>query len=134
MTDSTAEFFQELGHCGHEPLLEKGRGTVRFDLVDGTRIARWLVTLDEGDVSVSRKDAAADCVVRAERTLVDAMASGQQQRIDRAHLDDGRWTASAFLLERCPRDTDATAARHWPRLPSGQDRRTGKRARTGGRS
>lgn len=76
MTDSTAEFFQELGRRGHAPLLEKGTGTVRFDLVDGTRIDRWLVTLDKGDVSVSRKNAAADCVVRAERTLFDAMASG----------------------------------------------------------
>jgi putative sterol carrier protein len=76
MTNSTAEFFQELGRRGHEPLLEKATGTVRFDLVDGTRIDRWLVTLDKGDVSVSRKNAAADCVVRAERTLFDAMASG----------------------------------------------------------
>jgi putative sterol carrier protein len=76
MTDSTAEFFQELGRRGHEPLLEKGTGTVRFDLVDDTRTDRWLVTLDKGDVSVSHKNAAADCVVRAERKLFDAMASG----------------------------------------------------------
>jgi putative sterol carrier protein len=76
MTDSTAEFFQELGRRGHEPMLEKGAGTIRFDLVDGTRTDRWLVTLDKGDVSVSRRNAAADCIVRAERTLFDAMASG----------------------------------------------------------
>jgi putative sterol carrier protein len=76
MTDATAEFFQELGSRGHEPLLEKGVGTVRFDLVDGTRTDRWLVTLDKGDVSVSRKNVAADCVVRTDRTLFDGMASG----------------------------------------------------------
>jgi len=76
MTDSTAEFFQELGRRGHEPLLEKATGIVRFDLVEGTRTDRWLVTLDRGDVSVSRKNAAADCVVRADKTLFDAMASG----------------------------------------------------------
>jgi putative sterol carrier protein len=34
------------------------------------------VTLDKGDVSVSRKNVAADCIVRAERTLFDAMVSG----------------------------------------------------------
>jgi hypothetical protein len=50
MTDSTAEFLLELGRRGHEPLLEKGTGTVRFDLLDGARIDRWLVTLDKGDV------------------------------------------------------------------------------------
>lgn len=76
MTDSTAEFFQELGRRGHEPLLEKGTGTIRFDLVDGKRSDRWLVTLDRGDVSVSRKNVAADCVVGADRALFDAMASG----------------------------------------------------------
>ena len=76
MIDSTAEFFQELGRRGHEPLLEKATGIVRFDLVDGKRTDRWLVTLDKGDVSVSRKNAGADCIVRAERTVFDAMATG----------------------------------------------------------
>src|SRR6266571_3387069 len=76
MTDSTAEFFEALGSRGHEPLLEKATGIVRFDLVDGKRTERWLVMLDRGDVSVSRKNAAADCIVRADRTLFDAMARG----------------------------------------------------------
>jgi predicted lipid carrier protein YhbT len=77
MTDATAGFFDELGRRGHEPLLEKGRGTVRFDLADGGRTDRWLVTLEKGDVSVSRKNVAADCVVRADRALFDAMARGE---------------------------------------------------------
>jgi putative sterol carrier protein len=76
MTDSTAEFFQRLGRRAHKPLLEKGTGTIRFDLVDGPRTDRWLVTLDRGDVSVSRKNVAADCVVRADRRLFDEMATG----------------------------------------------------------
>ena len=77
MTDSTAEFFQELGRRGHEPLLEKATGIVRFDLVDGRRTERWLVTLDRGDVSVSRKNAAADCIVRGDRSVLEAMATGE---------------------------------------------------------
>ncbi len=76
MTDATAEFFQRLAGRGHEPLLEKVKGTIRFDLVDRARTERWLVTLDKGNVSVSRKNVAADCIVRAERTLFDAMVSG----------------------------------------------------------
>jgi putative sterol carrier protein len=76
MTDSTAEFFHELGRRGREPLLEKARGAIRFDLVDGTRMDRWLVTLDRGDVSVSRKNLVADCVVCADRALFDAMVTG----------------------------------------------------------
>jgi putative sterol carrier protein len=77
MTESTAEFFHGLGGRGHEPLLEKAKGRIRFDLVDGTRIDRWLVTLDRGDVSVSRKNVAADCVVRTDKRLFDGMASGE---------------------------------------------------------
>src|SRR5436190_15328476 len=77
MTDSTAEFFRGLGRREHGPLLEKAQGTVRFDLVDGRRTERWLVMLDGGDVSVVRKNAAADCVVRAERTLFEGMVTGE---------------------------------------------------------
>ena len=77
MTDSSAAFFRELGGRGHEPLLGSATGVVRFDLVNGRRIDRWLVTLDRGNVSVSRKNAAADCIVRAEKALFDAMAVGE---------------------------------------------------------
>ncbi len=76
LDDPTTKFFHELGRRGHEPLLEKATGTMRFDLVDGARTERWLVTLDKGDVSVSRKNARADCVVRTARTLFDAIVSG----------------------------------------------------------
>jgi hypothetical protein len=48
MTDPTAEFFHELDRRGREPLLEKAIGSVRFDLADGRRIDRWLVSLDRG--------------------------------------------------------------------------------------
>ena len=40
MTDS---FFHELDRRGHESLLEKATGSVRFDLADGRRIDRWSV-------------------------------------------------------------------------------------------
>ena len=76
MTDSTAVFFDELGRRGHEPLLEKATGTVRFDLVDGEQIEHWLLTLSRGEVSVARENVAADCVVRADRALFDAMLTG----------------------------------------------------------
>jgi putative sterol carrier protein len=77
MADATAGFFQELGRRGHEPLLGNAKGSIRFDLGKGTRTDRWLVTLDLGEVSVSRKIAAADCVVRTDKTLFDGMVSGE---------------------------------------------------------
>ncbi len=72
----TTAFFQDLGRRGHEPLLEQATGTIRFDLVDGARTERWLVTLERGDVSVSRRNTRADCVVRARKALLDAIVSG----------------------------------------------------------
>ena len=77
MTDPTAEFFGELSERGHEPLLQKATGTVRFDLVDGKRTDRWLVTVRKGDVAVSRRNVRADCVMRADKAFFDRVATGE---------------------------------------------------------
>lgn len=75
--NGTTEFFAELERSGHEPLLEKVKGTIRFDIVDGKRKTRWLVTIDRGDVTVSRRNASADSVVRMDRALFDRLATGR---------------------------------------------------------
>jgi putative sterol carrier protein len=77
MTDATAEFFQELGRRGHEPLLEKATGAIRFDLTAGPRTEHWTVAVDNGDISVSRKARTADCVVRAEKAVFEELANGE---------------------------------------------------------
>src|SRR5215218_5995393 len=77
MTDATAEFFDALVERGHEPLLEKATGTVRFDLKDGKKTDRWLVTVVKGDFAVSRQNMRADCVVTADKSLFDGIASGK---------------------------------------------------------
>ncbi|HEX2292756.1 MAG TPA: SCP2 sterol-binding domain-containing protein [Gaiellaceae bacterium] len=81
MGDATAEFFDELARRGREPLLEKATGTLRFDLVDGKRIERWRVAIEKGDVTVSRKNAAADCVVRTEKSVFESLARGELQML-----------------------------------------------------
>ena len=40
MAQTTAEFFNDLSVRGHEPLLEKATGTIRFELTNG-RLAGW---------------------------------------------------------------------------------------------
>jgi hypothetical protein len=53
-SDLTAECFDELASRGHEPLLRKVTGSARFDVVAGQRTEHWLVTIDKGDIRVSR--------------------------------------------------------------------------------
>jgi putative sterol carrier protein len=77
MADATALFFDELAQRGHEPLLGGAVGSVRFELVAGSHVDAWRVTLEDGDVSVSRDESAADCVVRADKVLFDGIATGQ---------------------------------------------------------
>lgn len=75
--DATETFFAELAERGHEPLLEKAKGTFRFELRRGKQTDRWLVTIDKGDVSVSRRNVAADATMRTSRELFDGLASGE---------------------------------------------------------
>jgi putative sterol carrier protein len=76
MTAST-EFFEELGRRAHEPMLEKLRATIRFDLARDGRTERWLVAVDRGRLAVSRRNARADCVVRMDAALFDRLAVGE---------------------------------------------------------
>ena len=76
-SDAIAGFFAELGQRGHEPLLENASGSVRFDVTDGKRTERWLLTIEKGDLAVSRKNAAADCVVRADRAAFERAVEGK---------------------------------------------------------
>jgi putative sterol carrier protein len=75
-TDPTARFFEELAARGEEPLLRKASGSTRFDLVDGKRTLHWLIRVDRGKITVSQKNASADCIIRAQKAVFDKVASG----------------------------------------------------------
>ena len=77
MADATTQFFTELEERGHDPRLGKVRGSMRFDLSNGSRRARWLVTVDRGDITVSRRNGKADCVVRTDQAVFEAVARGE---------------------------------------------------------
>ena len=77
MADAMTEFMNELGRRGHDPLLRKVNETVRFDLVNGKNTDRWLVRIENGDLTVSHKGGAADTVLRLDSELFDRMARGE---------------------------------------------------------
>jgi hypothetical protein len=81
MTDVTVEFFDDLAQRGHEPLLGNASGTMRFDIADGKKIETWFVTIDRGDVTVSRAGGAADSTLVAGKALFDRLASGQASAV-----------------------------------------------------
>jgi predicted lipid carrier protein YhbT len=81
MSDAILELFQELGRRGHEPLLAKVTGSVRFDLVDDGRTDRWLVAVNKGNIEVSHKGGPADCTIRADRVLFERICRGEENAI-----------------------------------------------------
>jgi putative sterol carrier protein len=81
MQSPTDTFFADLGGRRHQPLLKSASGIVRFDLIDGERVEHWCVTMDRGEVAVSRKNVRADAVVRLDRATFDGMVSGSVNAI-----------------------------------------------------
>jgi hypothetical protein len=76
MSDPTTEFFVRLERRGHEPMLARTSGTIRFDLDGPHETEHWYVRIRKGDLTVTRDDDEADCVVRAGKELFDRLASG----------------------------------------------------------
>jgi putative sterol carrier protein len=81
MTDATTRFFEELAQRGHEPRLENASGSLRFDIANGRTTAHWFVSIDKGNVAVSRSGDAADCTIVASRTVFDGLASGKASAV-----------------------------------------------------
>ena len=74
MADAVEGFFQKLAARGHEPVLHLVSGTFRFEI--GRR--RWLVRVHNGDVRVSREEAAVDCVLVCDESMFAAFLAGEK--------------------------------------------------------
>ena len=82
MADKVEEFFHELEDKGHQPLLAKVKGTVRFDLENGSEPTdHWLVDVDRGDFTITKENIAADCVIQSDRELFERLITGQENAI-----------------------------------------------------
>ena len=77
-TSSTETYFDALDRRGHEPLLEKASGTVRFDLAQAGGTEHWMVGIDRGDIHAAPcgADVLADCVVATDQSLFDGVLTG----------------------------------------------------------
>ena len=79
--DPTTRFFEELAERGHQPLLRKATGSTRFEIVDGRRVRRWLVRVDKGNIAVEPGGGEAECVIPAQRTVFERVASGRANAV-----------------------------------------------------
>lgn len=92
MSDATSEFFAELDRSGGERLLRKTIGTVRFDIEHDQEIDHWFVTINHGDIEVSRENRDADCVIRTDSVFFERMIRGDVKPIP-------AWLRHDFLIE-----------------------------------
>ena len=79
--DGTTRFFDSLAARGNQPLLRKSTGCTRFDVVDGTRVRRWRVSVTKGDLVVEPGGGDADCVMRVERRVFERIVSGRMNAV-----------------------------------------------------
>jgi putative sterol carrier protein len=77
MPDAIAEFFESLRSRSPEPLLGTVCGSLRFEVSSGRSTERWLVSIDAGNLAVSRRGGKADCTVRARRDVFNRVATGE---------------------------------------------------------
>lgn len=81
MADQVTSFFEELGGKRHVRLLEGASGTILIEIDSGKTVDRWYVKIKRGDVSVSDKGTAPDCVVKTDRATFQAIVSGQMNAL-----------------------------------------------------
>ncbi|MCP3785707.1 SCP2 sterol-binding domain-containing protein [Micromonospora sp. A3M-1-15] len=77
MSEVTRRFFDELERHGHERVLRKTSGTLRFDLEHDDEIDHWLVEIRGGGVRVSQQNSDADAVIRSDNAFFERMVRGE---------------------------------------------------------
>lgn len=79
--NATLTFFEAIDRRPHEPLLDKVKGTVRFDLRRDGQTEHWLVEIDRGAVAVYREEREADSVVVVDPELFEELAAGSENAV-----------------------------------------------------
>lgn len=103
MSETTRAFFAALERHGHERVLKKTSGTIRFDLEHDHEVDHWFVEIRSGAIRVSQENSDADTVIRADNAFFDRMARGEAKPLP-AWLRNDITTEGKFqfivLLER----------------------------------
>ena len=77
MSETTREFFDALERHGHERVLKKTNGTIRFDLEHDHEVDHWFVEIRGGVIRVSQQNNDADTVIRSDSAFFERMVRGE---------------------------------------------------------
>jgi hypothetical protein len=102
--DPVTRFFAALAEPGHLATFAGESATLRFDIGDGKDIERWHVTVNKGDVTVTRQNRSADAVVRIQRPHFEAIVSGRlnaQAALLRGLLTCEGSVSALMMFQRC---------------------------------
>lgn len=103
-SDPVARFFAALTQPGHLATFEGESATLRFDVVDGERVDRWHLKVDNGDVTVTRRNGPADVAVRIQAPDFEAMLAGRmnaQAALLRGLMSFEGNVAALMMFQRC---------------------------------
>jgi hypothetical protein len=79
MPVTARSFFTALNDRGSRPLPPTVDGTLRFDIRHGEDTEHWLVRMADGRAYAKESDAAADCVIAIDRSLLERILGGEQR-------------------------------------------------------
>ena len=102
--EPVSQFFAGLAAPGHLETLEGQSATVRFDAREDGSVQHWHVTMQNGDVSVTRAARPADAVVRLEHRHLEAMVTGRlnaQAALLRGVLSCEGSFGAVMMFQRC---------------------------------
>jgi hypothetical protein len=108
--DPINDFFAALAEPGHLATFEHEVGTVRFDVPDAmakadvTDVEHWHVTIDDGDVTVTREPLPADATIRIARPYLELMVTGRLNAMAamlRGLLTVDGTVAALMMFQRC---------------------------------
>ena len=113
MADAIAEFFAGARCPGARAAAPAGERERSASRSRASRPERWFVAVKRGDVTVSRRNAQADCTVRADSEVFDAIMSGRSNAfaatLRGAAVIDGDVSLLATFQRLLPGPPPATA-------------------------
>jgi SCP-2 sterol transfer family len=110
--DVVTRFFAELAAVGHVPTFERNSATLRFDVTADDKsssqtaetMQRWYVTVMNGDVTISHRNASADAIVRIGRSYLESIVTGKlnaQAAFLRGLFTCEGGMAAVIMFQRC---------------------------------